>query len=302
MDRLSGIKHPRLVMLMGACPDGGCIVSEYMPRGSLEDVLLCKNETPPLPWFDRVRIAAEVCEGLLFMHGIESQPIFHHDLKPSNILLDNDFGSKIADVGLLRLVSDRSRLGTLGTNTDTHNYGLILLRLLTGKLELPSGMIDSLVTEIDEEEDDEVEEIREENPVEKILDPAAKWPLRHASRLAEIAVRCIKKDPEKALEMAMEALESILASAREPEARPRPFLTVPEGFRCPICWRLMEDPYVAADGFSYEFQEIKAWIESGNDRSPVTNAHLESDILIPNHSLRSTIDFWRNQTDCFAFD
>jgi len=133
MDRLSSIKHPCLVMLMGACPDRGFIIYEYMPRGSLEDRLRCKDGTPPFPWFDRMCIAAEICEGLLFMHSIQPEPIVHHDLKPSNILLDNDLSSKISDFRLVWLVSDRSRLQNLTPESDVYRFGILILQLLVGE-------------------------------------------------------------------------------------------------------------------------------------------------------------------------
>lgn len=63
MEILSGLRHPHIVMLMGCCPERGCLVYEYCANGSLEDRLARKGDSAPLPWFTRVRIAFEV--GLL---------------------------------------------------------------------------------------------------------------------------------------------------------------------------------------------------------------------------------------------
>ncbi|MBA0790024.1 hypothetical protein Gohar_014697, partial [Gossypium harknessii] len=60
LEILSKIRHPHLLLLLGACPEHGCLVYEYMENGSLEDRLLRKNNTPPIPWFERYRIAWEV--------------------------------------------------------------------------------------------------------------------------------------------------------------------------------------------------------------------------------------------------
>ncbi|KAE8715101.1 hypothetical protein F3Y22_tig00110187pilonHSYRG00564 [Hibiscus syriacus] len=69
---LSCARHPHLVLLIGACPEYGCLVYEYMENGSLEDRLF--------------------------------QPLVHRDLKPANMLLDRNYVSKISDVGLSQLV------------------------------------------------------------------------------------------------------------------------------------------------------------------------------------------------------
>ena len=101
---LSCMRHPNMVILLGACPEYGCLVYEYMENGTLEDRLFCKDDTPPLSWKARFRIAAEIATGLLFLHQAKPEPLVHRDLKPANILLDGHMISKISDVGLARLV------------------------------------------------------------------------------------------------------------------------------------------------------------------------------------------------------
>jgi hypothetical protein len=54
----------------------------------------------------------------------------------------------------------------------------------------------------------------------------------------------------------------------------------------------MQDPVVAADGYTYERSMIAAWLARGNPRSPLTNEPMESTALFPNHSLRSAIMEW----------
>lgn len=93
-----------MVLLLGACPEYGCLVYEYMSNGSLEDRLLQRGNSKPLSWQHRFRIAAEIGTGLLFLHQTKPEPLVHRDLKPGNILLDRNFVSKISDVGLARLV------------------------------------------------------------------------------------------------------------------------------------------------------------------------------------------------------
>lgn len=57
----------------------------------------------------------------------------------------------------------------------------------------------------------------------------------------------------------------------------------------------MEDPRIAADGFTYEAEAIRGWIDSGHNTSPMTNLILPSCELIPNRALRSAIQEWQQQ-------
>lgn len=93
-----------MVLLLGACPEYGCLVYEHMENGSLEDRLFRTDDSPPIPWKNRFRIASEIATGLLFLHQAKPEPIVHRDMKPANILLDKNCVSKISDVGLARLV------------------------------------------------------------------------------------------------------------------------------------------------------------------------------------------------------
>ncbi|KAI4346235.1 hypothetical protein L6164_013304 [Bauhinia variegata] len=65
---LSYIRHPNMVLLLGACPKYGCLVYEFMAHGSLDDRLFRRGNTPVIPWQLRFRIAAEIAIGLLFLH------------------------------------------------------------------------------------------------------------------------------------------------------------------------------------------------------------------------------------------
>lgn len=53
--------------------------------------------------------------------------------------------------------------------------------------------------------------------------------------------------------------------------------------------KVMKNPHLAADGFSYEFQAIQEWLSTGHDTSPRTNLKLKHKFLTPNHTLRSLI-------------
>ncbi|KAK9025176.1 hypothetical protein V6N11_065072 [Hibiscus sabdariffa] len=203
---LSCMRHPHLVLLMGACPENGCLVYEYMENGSLEDRLFLKDNTLPLPWKSRFRIAAEIATGLLFLHQTKPEPLVHRDLKPANILLDRNYVSKISDVGLSRLVPaeddgtpyhltqargtfcyidpEYQQTGMLGVKSDLYSFGVVLLQLITSKP--PVGLCVH------------VQEAIEKGTLAEVLDRAVPdWPVEEALSLAKLALQCCelrKKD------------------------------------------------------------------------------------------------------------
>ncbi|XVF27012.1 hypothetical protein REPUB_Repub14bG0069700 [Reevesia pubescens] len=205
---LSCMRHPHMVLLIGACPEYGCLVYEYMENGSLEDRLFRKDNTPSIPWKTRFRIAAEIATGLLFLHQTKPEPLVHRDLKPANILLDRNYVSKISDVGLSRLVpasfADRvteyhltaargtfcyidpeyQQSGMLGVKSDLYSFGVVLLQMITSMA--PVGLTVH------------VQEAIEKGTFAEMLDPTVPdWPVEEALSLARLALQCCelrKKD------------------------------------------------------------------------------------------------------------
>ncbi|KAG5387062.1 hypothetical protein IGI04_038532, partial [Brassica rapa subsp. trilocularis] len=230
---LSCIRHPNMVLLLGACPEYGILVYEYMARGSLDDRLFRRGNTPPISWQLRFRIAAEIATGLLFLHQTKPEPIVHRDLKPGNVLLDQNYVSKISDVGLARLVPavaenvthyrvtsaagtfcyidpEYQQTGMLGVKSDVYSLGIMLLQLLTAKQ--PMGLAYY------------VEQAIEEGKFKDMLDPEVPdWPFEEALCLAKLSLQCAelrRKDrpdlgkevmPElnRLREMGEESLESV---------------------------------------------------------------------------------------------
>lgn len=200
IDILSCIRHPNMVLLLGACPEYGVLVYEYMANGSLEDCLIKRGNKPALSWQLRFRIAAEIGTGLLFLHQTKPEPLVHRDLKPGNILLDHNYVSKISDVGLARLVPavaenmtqclmtatagtfcyidpEYQQTGMLGVKSDVYSLGIILLQLLTGRT--PMGLAHH------------VDKAIEKDTFEEMLDPAVPdWPVEEALSLAKLAIQC----------------------------------------------------------------------------------------------------------------
>jgi serine/threonine protein kinase len=135
------------VTLLGACSENRALIYEYLPNGSLEDHLRCKNNTLPLSWQARVCIAFEICSALSFLHCSKPHGIVHGDLKPDNILLDLNNVSKVSDFGLCRQLkctesasvpfqwTDHLK-GTLAyMDPDYFSFGIICCDLLLAKIQ-----------------------------------------------------------------------------------------------------------------------------------------------------------------------
>ncbi|XP_010522979.1 PREDICTED: U-box domain-containing protein 54-like isoform X2 [Tarenaya hassleriana] len=69
----------------------------------------------------------------------------------------------------------------------------------------------------------------------------------------------------------------------------------PSYFLCPISKEIMRDPHVAADGYTYEAEELREWLRHGGEASPITNLRLRNRNLTPNLTLRSAIREWLQQ-------
>eukprot|EP00850_Spirogloea_muscicola_P015679 SM000122S25786 [mRNA] locus=s122:322166:327071:+ [translate_table: standard] len=319
MEMLSRIHHPHMVMLLGCClgPEHFCIIYDYMENGSVEDRLQCLQGTPPLLWHTRIRVAAEVASALVFLHS-SPEHILHRDVKPANIFLDRNFVAKLGDVGLACLMKtaydsgmshgyqtwpvgsfgyiapEFQRSGEFGTFTDIYSLGMVLLRLLTGQ--------DSMVRKV-------IEAVQKKR-IADILDPSAgNWPLKLASKVAEVALACAEIDRTKRPDLATVILPKLAACRDEAElaaqedARRRPMEddVIPSSFFCPITRDVMVDPVFASDGHTYERKSIQEWLaaqaKAGVDppKSPMTNLHLSSKQLTSNHLLRSMICEWEQR-------
>ncbi|XP_069587681.1 receptor-interacting serine/threonine-protein kinase 2 [Ranitomeya imitator] len=90
-----------ILPILGICynEDNIGIVTEYMPNGSLNQLLHEDNLSTEIVWPLRYRILYEIALGVNFLHNM-TPPLLHHDLKTPNILLDSEFHAKIADFGL----------------------------------------------------------------------------------------------------------------------------------------------------------------------------------------------------------
>ncbi|XP_053155991.1 atrial natriuretic peptide receptor 2 isoform X3 [Hemicordylus capensis] len=98
LKHMRDIQFNHLTRFIGACidPPNICIVTEYCPRGSLQDIL--ENESINLDWMFRYSLINDIVKGMAFLHS--SIIGYHGSLKSSNCVVDSRFVLKITDYGL----------------------------------------------------------------------------------------------------------------------------------------------------------------------------------------------------------
>ncbi|KAI3849311.1 hypothetical protein MKW92_007303 [Papaver armeniacum] len=149
---MKGLRHPNVLLFMGAVtsPKHLCIVTEFLPRGSLFQLL--RRNPPALDWKRRVLMALDIARGMNYLHCY-NPPIVHRDLKSSNLLVDNNWHLKVR-WGFWSLTTQHATFLTTengnGTpqwmapevirnepadeKSDVYSFGVVLWELATGKV------------------------------------------------------------------------------------------------------------------------------------------------------------------------
>ncbi|WOL11201.1 hypothetical protein Cni_G19963 [Canna indica] len=157
--------HKNLVRLIGFCCDGSyrLLVYEYMSNGSLADLIFNGDGFPE--WSERVRITLDIAKGLHYLHEECESTIIHCDIKPQNILMDENLTAKISDFGLAKLLMpSQTRTfteirGTRGylapewhknspisAKADVYSFGVVLLEVVCCRKNLKlEGEVDEIL-------------------------------------------------------------------------------------------------------------------------------------------------------------
>jgi serine/threonine protein kinase len=164
---ISRTSHVNIVTLLGFCYEGTkrALIYEFMPYGSLDKIIYHKG--PPITNYHLdnntiFQIAVGIARGLEYLHRGCNTRILHFDIKPHNILLDEDFRPKISDFGLAKLCKTKesivSMTGMRGTagyiapevfsryfggvshKSDVYSYGMLVLEMVGARKEIDSGL------------------------------------------------------------------------------------------------------------------------------------------------------------------
>lgn len=218
---LGKARHPNLLPLRGYywTPHLQLLVSDYAAEGSLQAKLhSISPSSPPLAWPNRFKIVAGTAKGLAHLHHSFHPPIIHYNLKPSNILLDEDFSPKVSDFGLARILTKldkhvassrfQSSMGyvapelacqslRVNEKCDVYGFGVMILEVVTGRRPVEYGEDNVVILS------DHVRVMLEQGNVLDCVDPGmGEYPEEEVLPVLKLALVCTSQIPSSRPSMA----------------------------------------------------------------------------------------------------
>ncbi|XP_078270534.1 interleukin-1 receptor-associated kinase-like 2 isoform X2 [Rhinoraja longicauda] len=224
-------QHSNIMALEGYCAENNlyCLIYQYMPNGSLENKLQCKNPADAMLWETRLKIAVGTARAIQYLHHCDA-PLIHGNIKSSNILLDEYFTPKLGDFGLVKIgllsadanqINSHTTLKTkalqgplaylpdefirhrlLSEKVDTFSFGIVLSEILTGMKAVDEGRQPALLKDLMLRELETDTEKTANKICQTYLDGnGGLFSLSFAIRFAVIACLCIKKKRPKMKEV-----------------------------------------------------------------------------------------------------
>nr|XP_016476090.1 PREDICTED: probable LRR receptor-like serine/threonine-protein kinase At3g47570 [Nicotiana tabacum]XP_016476091.1 PREDICTED: probable LRR receptor-like serine/threonine-protein kinase At3g47570 [Nicotiana tabacum]XP_016476092.1 PREDICTED: probable LRR receptor-like serine/threonine-protein kinase At3g47570 [Nicotiana tabacum] len=218
---LRNLRHRNLTKIISSCCnlDFKALILEYMPNESLDKLLYSRDYC--LNIMQRLNIMVDVASALEYLHHGYSVPVIHCDLKPSNVLLDNDMVGHLSDFGIAKLLTKEESIahtttfatigyiapeygleGLVSKTSDVYSYDIMLLEvftkkkpndeMFTGDLNLRSCVHNSLPDELHQIIDTDLLTLDEQNLSQK---------LQCLTSIMELAMNCTANIPGERMNM-----------------------------------------------------------------------------------------------------
>ncbi|KAJ6803272.1 putative receptor-like protein kinase [Iris pallida] len=216
VEAIGHVRHKNLVRLLGYCVEGihRMLVYEYVNNGNLEQWLHgAMRQHGVLTWEARMKIILGTAKALAYLHEAIEPKVVHRDIKSSNILIDDEFNSKVSDFGLAKLLGsgksyvttrvmgtfgyvapEYANTGLLNEKSDVYSFGVLLLETVTGRDPVDYGRPANEVNLVEW-----LKSMVGNQRYEEVVDPdmQAKPATRALKRALLVALKCVDPDSQR---------------------------------------------------------------------------------------------------------
>ncbi|KAK2408277.1 receptor kinase protein Xa21 [Trifolium repens] len=219
---MKNIRHRNLIKIISGCSnlDFKALVMEFMPNGSVDKWLYSHNYC--LNFLQRLNIMIDVASALEYLHRGSSVPVVHCDLKPTNVLLDENMVAHVSDFGIAKLMDEgqskthTETLATIGylapeygssgivsVKGDVYSYGIMLMEIFTRKKPADDMFVAelSLKTWISGSLPNSILEVLDSNLVQQCGEQIDDM-VTYMSTIFGLALHCCEYSPEARINMA----------------------------------------------------------------------------------------------------